>query len=34
MPENAEKWQKNVGDSRKEVVKAQKADLLNDEMEI
>lgn len=34
MPENAEKGQKNVGDSRKEVVKAQKADLLNDEMEI
>ena len=34
MPENAEKGQKNVCDSRKEVVKAQKADLLNDEMEI
>lgn len=34
MQENAEKGQKNVGDSRKEVVKAQKADLLNDEMEI
>lgn len=34
MPENAEKGQKNVGDSRKEVVKDQKADLLNDEMEI
>ena len=34
MPENAEKGQKNVGDSRKEVVKAQKEDLLNNEMEI